>query len=99
LVLTDALYFTAPWVVPFEQDRREGEFTRLNGSTVMTPLMHQVRVADRHGRGDGFAAAEIPYAGGEFSMLVIVPDEGRFPDVRARLSGELLRSIDATFGT
>ncbi len=99
LVLTDALYFEAPWVVPFDEYRREGEFTRLDGSTVRAPLIRQVRVADRHGRGDGFAAAEVPYAGDEFSMLVIVPHEGRFADVRARLSGELLRSIDATFGT
>ncbi len=99
LVLTDALYFEAPWAVPFQEYRREGEFTRLDGSTAVTPLMRQVRVADRHGEGDGFAAAEIPYAGDEFSMLVLVPEEGRFADVRARLNGDLLRSIDATFST
>jgi len=30
-------------------------------------------------------------------MLVIVPDEGRFDDVRGRLSTDLLDEIDATF--
>lgn len=99
LVLTDALYFEARWMTPFEPDGREHEFTRLDGSMVRTPLMRQAEVADRHGRGDGFAVAEIPYAGGQFSMLVVVPDSGRVAEVRAQLDGDLLRSIDTTFGS
>jgi serpin B len=54
---------------------------------------------DRRGHGDGFVGAEIPYAGGDYSMLVLVPDEGRFEDVVERLDQELLDEIDATFST
>ena len=54
---------------------------------------------DRRGVGDGFVGAEIPYVGGDFSMLVIVPDEGIFEDVRQWLDQDLLDEIDATFTT
>ena len=60
----------------------DGTFTRLDGRTVDVELMQELELSDRHGEGDGFVGAEIPYVGGEFSMLVIVPDEGRFAEAR-----------------
>jgi serpin B len=60
-------------------------------------FMRQLELSDRRGVGDGFVGAEIPYAGGDFSMLLIVPDEGRFEEIRTQLSHDLLEEIDATF--
>jgi serpin B len=100
LVLTDAMYFEAPWLTPFgKYPNVEDVFTRLDGSTVDTEYMTELELGDRRGVGDGFVGAEIPYEGGDFSMLVIVPDEGRFEDVRQRLGQDLLDEIDASFTT
>jgi serpin B len=100
LVLTDAIYFKAQWETVFGKYANvEDAFTRLDGSTVNTEYMRELELADRRGVGDGFVGAEIPYVGGDFSMLVIVPDEGRFEEVRQRLDQDLLDEIDATFTT
>jgi len=61
--------------------------------------MQELELGDPRGAGDGFVGAEIPYVGGAFSMLLIVPDEGRFAEVRDRLSQGLLAEIDTTFTT
>jgi serpin B len=100
LVLTDAVYLAARWQTPFgKYGTEDATFTRLDGSTVDVELMRELELSDLRGAGDGFVGAEIPYAGGELSMLVIVPDEGRFADVRDRLDQSLLDEIDATFTT
>jgi serpin B len=100
LVLTDTIYFEADWATPFgKYGPVAGGFTRLDGSTTTTEFMQELELADRRGIGDGFAAAEIPYAGGELSMLVIVPDEGRFGELRERLGPELLEEIDTSFAS
>jgi serpin B len=100
LVLTDTLYFAADWQTPFgKYPPVPDTFTRLDGSTTRVDFMQELELGDRRGRGDGFAGAEIPYAGEKFSMLVIVPEEGRFAEVRERLEQSLLNEIDATFTT
>jgi serpin B len=100
LVLTDALYFEAQWRTVFGKYGTEpADFTRLDGSTVPVDLMVEKEIADRRGRGDGFVGAELPYAGDAYSMLVLVPDEGRFAEVRDRLDQALLDEVDAAFTT
>ena len=100
LVLTDALYFKAQWLVPFgKYGPVTDTFTRLDGSRTRVEYMQELELGDRRGRGNGFVGAEIPYAGGEFSMLVIVPDEGRFHRVRDTLDQDLLDRIDGSFTT
>jgi serpin B len=100
LVLTDTVYFAAEWQLPFgKYGTVDDTFTTLDGTTVDVSFMRELELGDRRGTGDGFAGAEIPYAGGDYSMLVLVPDEGRFDDVVQRLDQELLDEIDATFTT
>ncbi len=100
LVLTDALYFKAQWQTVFGKNPTgPGTFTKLDGSTVTAEFMRELGLGDMRGSGDGYVGAEIPYRGNEFSMLVIVPDEGRFEEIRNRLDGDLLAEIDGTFTT
>lgn len=100
LVLTDAIYFKARWQTNFAKYGTVIDtFTRLDGSTLEVEYMRELELADRRGEGDGFVGAEIPYVGTEFSMLVLVPEEGRFAEVRDRLDQDLLEEIDATFTT
>ncbi|MGI9597473.1 MAG: serpin family protein, partial [Acidimicrobiales bacterium] len=100
LVLTDAIYFKARWARLFgKYGPVEGSFTRLDGSSIPIELMRELELDSRRGTGEGYVGAEIPYVGNAFSMLVIVPDEGRFAEVRERLGPELVDEIDAGFTT
>lgn len=98
LVLTNALYFKARWQTIFgKYGSVMDAFTHLDGSTETVELMRELELSDRRGSGDGFVGAEIPYVGGELSMLVLVPDAGRFEEVRGRLDRDLLDAVDASF--
>lgn len=100
LVLTDAVYFKAPWETPFgKYSPVTDAFTKLDGSTVDVEFLRELELGEKRGAGDSFVGAEIPYEGGEFSMLLIVPDEGMFAQVRQQLGQQMLDEIDATFTT
>lgn len=100
LVLTDAIYFAADWATPFgKYGPVGGTFTTLDGSAVDVSFMQELELGDRRGVGDGFVGAEIPYAGNEYSMLILVPDPGRYHELIDRLDQDLLDEIDATFTT
>ena len=75
LVLTNAIYFKADWLHPFEKtSTKDGPFHRTPTETVVVPFMHQkasVRVA-----WDGQAGVlELPYVGGDYAMLVVLPNK------------------------
>lgn len=92
-VLTNAIYFKAAWASPFESELTEdGDFTRLDGSTVSVPFMFQHEPAPAV-EGDGFVAVELLYDGDAYSMVAILPDEGTFTDFEASLDGPAFQSI------
>lgn len=104
LVLTNAIYFKAPWAEPFEvRNTKQRDFTLSDGTKVKRPLMHAtdtyVYGAFNHDgtwfdtphrvpinndttnevptypSNNGFSLIEIPYHGGEISMVVIAPQD------------------------
>jgi serpin B len=96
LVLVNALYLEADWALPFgKYGTEDADFTRLDGSTVTVPLMHELELRGPAVTTDTYAATEIPYEGNELSMLVVVPAEGRYADVEAQLAEGLVDEIDA----
>ncbi|MDX6371621.1 MAG: serpin [Nocardioidaceae bacterium] len=91
LVLVNALYFKAPWAVPFEPDATtDDEFHLGDGSTVSVPTMHG---GAGYGEGDGWRAAHLTYAGDTLAMTVVLPDEGREDDLDALVAGGGLDSL------
>lgn len=99
-MLTDTVYFAADWQTPFgKYDPHQGTFSALDGDAIPVEFMRELELRDRRGTGDGFAAAEIPYAGNEFSMLLVVPDTGRFDEIRDGIDQAFLEHIDTTFTT
>jgi len=97
MVLVNALYLEADWLVPFgKYPTMIEDFTRLDGSTVPVALMHELELLGPAVATDSYAATEVPYEGKELSMLVIVPEDGHFADVQARLAEGLAAEIDAT---
>ena len=93
LVLTNAVYFRAPWEHPFEPEAtNDGIFTRLDGAQVTVELMATSETF-RYGRVGETQAIELPYAGGELSMLLLVPDEGTFGAVSSTMDRQQLETI------
>ena len=93
MVLVNAIYFKADWLDPFDaDDTYDGIFKLLDGSEVTVPMMGQ-RMDIPYIVGDGYAAAELPYAGESAVMTLLVPDEGRFEEIESQLSNELLKEV------
>lgn len=97
LVLANAIYFKADWQTQFEPaNTRSQPFTLLDGTQVATDFMSHAKTETlAYASGDGFQAVELPYRGGEVSMLVLLPDEGRFIDFETHLSRDLLDEVIA----
>jgi serpin B len=93
LVLSNAIYFNAAWMHPFnEKATEDGDFHLLDGKTVTVPMMRQ---SERFGyyAGDGYQAVELPYVGGEMSMVILLPDAGTFDDFAKGLDAPQLAGI------
>ena len=93
LVLTNAIYFNAKWKSPFDPGATgEGAFHLLDGNEVSVPMMRQM-ARFRYAEGDGVQAIELPYAGDELSMVVLLPAEGTFESFAGTLDAESAASI------
>lgn len=104
LVLVNAIYFKAPWVHEFsERKTTDQPFTLLPaegqdaGETVEVPLMHQTGERFRYGDYDGYDALAMYYQGGDFSMIVLLPDQtDGLADLEAKLDADQLAAdLDA----
>jgi serpin B len=97
LVLVNAIYLKAPWERPFEKGlTEEVPFHLEDGSTVSVPMMRPTEGPIALGRGDGWQAVPLPYAGSRVAMTVVLPDEGRLADVEAQVVGGALPEILAS---
>jgi serpin B len=95
LVLSNAIYFKADWAREFSSEATGGgEFTLLDGGKVTVPMMFQ-HAHFNYAAGDGLQALELPYAGGQLSMLILLPDEGQFDEVQASFDAEQLETLIA----
>jgi serpin B len=93
LVLTNAVYFNAAWLNPFDDNMtHDGVFHLLDGSEVTVPMMGQT--ADfGYAKGEGYQAVELPYDGNELSMVILLPDTGQFGTFEGRLNAEYMDNI------
>ena len=98
-VLVNAIYFKGNWANQFNPDLTEmAPFHLLDSSTVEAPLMSGGGHHAGYAQGDGWQAAKLYYYGGP-SMLIIVPDEGRFPEIEGQLDADLLATVDEALDT
>ena len=98
LVLTNAIYFKASWLDPFDPAQTvNGPFFRLDGSRVTTPMMNQ-SVRTVYAQGQGYQAVELPYVGYEVSMVVMLPEAGHFEAFERDLDGSSLARITSDLG-
>jgi serpin B len=105
LVLTNTIYFSAAWAIPFNpDDTYDNLFYLDNGSTVTVPMMIPEVGRGENGEdlaaaeGPGWLAVDLPYCGGEFSMVIVVPDYGTYStfeeDLDYALIDEIIGNLD-----
>jgi len=93
LVLTNAIYFNAAWLNPFDEDvTADGTFHLLDGGEVTVPMMMQTESLG-YAEGEGYQAVELPYDGGELSMVIMIPEAGQFEPFEASLGADLADTI------
>lgn len=102
LVLANAMYFEAAWADKFSEDATEpGTFTALDGSTSEVPMMSEGLTVP-YGEVNGHAVIELPYAGPNVDMVLVVPEAGTFRDFERRLDpqrlGDLLAATEQREG-
>jgi serpin B len=74
LVLVNAIYFKGAWENEFDPNHtRDEAFHASPQRSVQTPFMRQC-VRFGYAKLDSLQIVELPYRGGEFSMLVLLPD-------------------------
>ena len=77
--LLNAIYFNADWASKFDQkNTKEETFTTESGKTKL-PLMHQ-NVLIQYAKNSIFSSVSIPYGNGRWSMIVMLPEEGKTTD-------------------
>lgn len=95
-VLVNAIYFNAAWATPFDPAlTRDREFTLLDGSRVAVPTMSSGDLAARGAQVDGVEVVELPYDGGELSMLLLVPPPGELAALEQALTPARLAELVA----
>ncbi|MEM7130894.1 MAG: serpin family protein [Chloroflexota bacterium] len=97
LVLANATYFRAEWVEHFDEtDPRQ--FVRLDGSTVVAPMMSAQRYFD-YVDGEGYQALALPYKGDRSQMIVLLPDPGQFSTIETELNPAFLSQVMEQFAS
>jgi serpin B len=77
LVLTNAIYFKGEWAKPFEKSlTRSMTFVFVSGRPVRVPMMQQQTVCG-YGETDKLQLLELPYAGKELSLVILLPKDHR----------------------
>ena len=94
LVLVNAIYFLGDWAEPFEKDEtRAMPFQTSASKSVDVPTMNRTdsfKIASK----DGVTALELPYKGGDMSMMIIVPDAvDGLPAAQKALTADSLASL------
>ncbi len=93
LVLTNAIYFNAAWQYPFNEDlTRDSQFYLLDGREITVPMMSQTE-SFGYAEGDNYRAVELPYDGGELSMVILLPHAGQFEAFEESLNAERVSAI------
>ena len=93
LVLTNAIWFKANWSSPFSKFMTANKpFTNQDGSLPSVPFMRKIFTVP-HALVDGVQAVDIPYAGGNLSMLVIMPPPGTLDAFESALTPTVARYI------
>jgi serine protease inhibitor len=89
MFLINAIYFKGSWMYEFEKDgTHDLDFNLSSSSSIKAPLMHQ-KGSFNYFSNQQFSAIEMPYGQGNFTMMVLLPNNGYSAnDIVTNLSSE-----------
>ena len=87
LMLVNAVYLKARWLVPFTKQSTFPEVFHAPGGTVKVPTMHRTGTFG-YRQGAGYQALELPYRGGRLAFDILLPSLGELQPLLSRLAGE-----------
>ncbi|MCK5123472.1 MAG: serpin family protein [Candidatus Pacebacteria bacterium] len=93
LVLTNAIYFKGTWVLQFDKkDTRDENFKTDSGQTIKVPTMKLTGddAEFNYAKTDKVQILELPYDGGNLSMLLILPEEDNFKKLEKSINTKKL---------
>ena len=94
MVLTNAIYFNASWKHKFDENKTEKAPFQTPSGEVQADMMHlKSQNGLGHAEGSNYKAVELPYVGDKVSMVVVVPDDGKFQMVEQKLSGQWVTDL------
>lgn len=80
MVLTNAIYFKADWILPFEKESTHDEdFTLSDNSKIKVKMMHQINDFN-YAEDNKIQILEMNYKGNDLSMLIILPKSNNIKD-------------------
>jgi serpin B len=98
LVLTNAIYFSAAWRTPFEEENTAPAPFAIAGGSVDVPTLNGTSWMG-YGETATYRAVEISYDGEQVSMVVVVPTAAgadALGELEADLDGDALAAITAS---
>ncbi len=96
VLLVNAFYFNAPWLFPFDEELTRPEPFRLIGGTrIDTPMMHRW-AHYRYARRGSVQALEMPYLAERFTMVILLPDEGKLESGQRKMGPAEIGALLAT---
>jgi len=91
LVITNAVYFKGEWVRQFNvKDTKEAFFGSPSIKTIYIPMMSRTDEESlfNYGENNLLQILEMPYSGGDISMLVLLPKNGDMESLEKNLNAE-----------
>ena len=100
MYLLNAVYFNASWTSKFDpRSTRDLDFVTLDGKTVKRPMMHREGRA-AYGKNDLCKMLCLPYGNKAYSMVVLLPNEGKTTDdIIRNLSAQKLKEWQSQMRT
>ena len=91
-VITNAVYFKAPWRDSFNVTNEIVKFVKLDNSEVKVDYISHT---EKYGyaKNDDYTAVSVPLRDDDFEMMFIMPDEGKYESVLASLTGKDINNI------
>lgn len=93
LVLTNAIYFKAGWMLAFPKQGTKEEVFHAPSGKVKVPMMHKSEPVQYYG-GKFFQAVSLPYDWRQLSMVIVLPKKGHsLSQVEKQLNSETFSAL------
>lgn len=71
----------------------DGQFNLLDGKQITVPMMRQTESLG-YAKGEGYQSVELRYDGGEISMIILLPEAGKFETFEKGLTSQQVAAIN-----